>query len=205
MAKINLLPWREQLRKERQQQFYVMLGAGVALAAIMAFGWHTYEVDRITFQTQRNAYLEKEIVAVEAKIAEIKTLEEEKAKLLARMEVIQNLQRSRPLIVHLFDEMPRRMPEGTYLFAIKQQGNSVSVQGLAQSNTRVSTLMRNIDASNWIGNAQLEKISSRQLKVGETGFALDEFSLKMQQLLRKPDGTIEQPVVEDKKSKKKKG
>lgn len=201
MAKINLLPWREQLRKERQNQFYLMLGAGVVVAALLSAGWHFYEADRIAFQNKRNVVLEKEIKEVEAKIAEIKALEETKAKLLARMEVIQNLQKSRPLIVHLFDELPRRLPEGTYFNSVKQQGSIVAINGLAQSNTRVSTLMRNVDASSWLGNPVLKIIET---KSGDNNFAPGAFSLTVQQVIKRADGTIEQPTTEDKGKKAKK-
>lgn len=204
MAKINLLPWRDQLRKEHQQQFYIMLGAGVIIAVLLSGGWHVYEAERITFQGKRNARLEREIKEVEAKIAEIKLLEETKAKLLARMEVIQNLQKSRPLIVHLFDELPRRLPDGTYLTVVKQQGSIVSVNGMAQSNTRVSTLMRNVEASSWVGNPVLKII---ERKPGETEFSPGAFNLTMQQMIKRPDGTVDQPTEDkqDKKAKKKKG
>ncbi len=200
MAKINLLPWREQLRKERQTQFLLMLVAGVVVAGLLSGGWYFYETDRIAFQNKRNALLEKEIKAVEAKIAEIKALEETKAKLLARMDVIQNLQKSRPLIVHLFDELPRRLPEGTYFNAVKQQGATVTVNGLAQSNTRVSTLMRNVDASSWLGNPVLKII---ERKPGENDLAPGTFNLTMQQVIKRADGTIEQPTTEDKSKKAK--
>src|SRR5210317_732409 len=150
MPRINLLPWREEQRKQRQKDFIVaMVGAVIAGIGVVMLTMFTY-VQMINNQNARNQRLEAEIVELEKSIAEIDGLERQKERLLARMEIIEQLQRSRPEIVHLFDEMTRQMPEGVYLNGMKQTGARVEIRGVAQSSTRVSALMRQIDASEWM-------------------------------------------------------
>ena len=149
MPRINLLPWREDDRQRRQREFMVaMAGSFVAgvLVVVMSIVAFSTMVDS---QEKRNERLENEIVELEKSIEEIDGLERQKERLLARMDIIEQLQRSRPEIVHLFDEITRRLPEGVYLIGMKQAGLSVEVKGVAQSSTRVSALMRQIDASDW--------------------------------------------------------
>ncbi len=158
MAKINLLPWREELRKQKEQQFYSMLGLGAVLAAVVVFAVHLQINTMINNQNARNRYLEQEITKVEAAIKEIEELEKKKANLLARMDVIQKLQSTRSGIVHLMDELVTTLPEGMYLEAIEQKAATVTIDGVAQSNARVSSLMRNIESSGWVGNPDLKRI-----------------------------------------------
>jgi type IV pilus assembly protein PilN len=160
MPRINLLPWREEERKRRQRDFGVALGGAViaAIAAIM-LTMAVYS-QMISAQGQRNARLTEEISELQRSIEEIDGLESQKERLLARMEIIQELQKSRPEIVHLFDELTRQLPEGVYLTGIKQTGSRIEVRGVAQSSTRVSALMRQIDASDWLADPEVERVET---------------------------------------------
>ena len=160
MPRINLLPWREADRKKRQRDFGVAMGGGVVvavsvvLAAIFAFS------QMISNQEDRNRRLTDEIAELEKSIKEIDGLEAQKERLLARMEIISELQKSRPEIVHLFDELVRQLPEGVYLTGMKQTGASVEIRGVAQSSTRVSALMRRIDASEWLADPEVDRVET---------------------------------------------
>ena len=162
MPSINLLPWREAERKRRQREFGVAMGgavvAGIAVVmlTILAFS------QMIDSQKSRNDRLTAEIVELEKSIAEIDGLERQKERLLARMEIIEQLQKSRPEIVHLFDEMVRQLPEGVYLTGMKQTGARVEIRGVAQSSTRVSALMRSVDASEWLSDPEVERVETTQ-------------------------------------------
>lgn len=160
MAHINLLPWRETLRKKRQKDFGMSVLLALILTGAACGGTHFYIGDMISYQKDRNSYLGKEIAQVDKKIKEIKDLERQKAQLIARMNVIQSLQGSRPQIVHLFDELVLTIPDGTYLTKLEQRGGSVTMNGVAESNARVSAYMRNIEASSWLGNPSLKVITS---------------------------------------------
>ena len=158
MVGINLLPWRNELRKKRQQEFnYMALGAVVAMCAVIG-GVHWFNEERITFQKQRNDYLKETTMALDARIKAIKNLDEQRTNLLARMEIIQQLQSSRPEIVHVFDELVRTLPDGVYYQKVKQSGSLLTVNGVAQSNAFVSSLMRNLNRSEWLGGAKLKEI-----------------------------------------------
>ncbi len=158
MARINLLPWREELRKEQLRQFLTIMGLSALLMLAIIALVHIQIAGIVDKQIARNNYLKQEITKVEKQIKEIDNLAKERKRLLARMEVIEQLQRNRPEIVHLFDEIAKIMPEGTYLVSLKQQGKSLILEGRAQSNARVSALMRNIEASPWLSNPQLQII-----------------------------------------------
>lgn len=164
MARINLLPWRDDLRKEQRRQFFVVLG-GSAILALMVVGYvHLHINGMIETQESRNSYLRGQIKDVESKIKEIDNLERQRQQLLARMRVIEQLQSDRSVIVHLFEELTKAVPEGLYLVNVKQSGRTLTIQGMAQSNARVSTLMRNLDASPWFENPVLEIIQSDNKK-----------------------------------------
>jgi type IV pilus assembly protein PilN len=162
MPRINLLPWREAERKKRQRDFGIAMAGGVvaAIAGILVTMFVFSQM--IDNQESRNARLKAEIVELEKSITEIDGLERQKERLLARMEIIEQLQQSRPEIVHLFDEMSRQMPEGVYLTGMKQTGSRVEIRGIAQSSTRVSALMRQIDASEWMSDPDVEKVETTQ-------------------------------------------
>lgn len=161
MAHINLLPWREELRREKQRQFITLLGLSVILMGLIILVVHLRINGMIDHQESRNRFLENQIKQVEKQIKEIDKLEEEKRRLLARMEVIQELQRNRPEVVHLFDEIARIIPEGIYLESMKQSGKNLVLNGIALSNARVSAFMRNIEGSDWLANPRLEVIQKQ--------------------------------------------
>jgi type IV pilus assembly protein PilN len=160
MPRINLLPWREADRKKRQRDFGVALAGGVVAAIACILGTVFVYNSLISSQERRNERLTEEIAQLQKSIEEIDGLERQKERMLARMEIIEQLQKSRPEIVHLFDEVARQLPEGVYLTGMKQQGTKVEVRGVAQSSTRVSALMRQIDASEWMGDPEVERVET---------------------------------------------
>jgi type IV pilus assembly protein PilN len=161
MPRINLLPWREAERKRKRQEFMLSLGAAIATAALVTLIGRWQLSAAIEHQNDRNGILSEEIAELDKQIAEIEGLEDQKRRLLARMEIIETLQRSRPEIVHIFDEIVRILPEGVYLTYLKQTGTRFEMRGVAQSSTRVSTFMRNIDASQWLAEPNLQIVETR--------------------------------------------
>ena len=173
MPRINLLPWREQERKVRRREFMVAAMAAVFAAGICAVGGKLLYSSWIDAQNEKNNLLKKEIVKLDAQIADIQDLENRKQRLVARMEIIEKLQRKRPEIVHLFDEIVRTVPDGVYLTSIRQTGNKLEIHGIAQSSTRVSTFMRNIDSSVWMDNPVLQVVeSAKDSSTGGSTFTL---------------------------------
>ncbi len=160
MPRVNLLPWREELRKQRQQSFLVAVMGAAMLGIVLVFGARAFFNAKVSDQQARNDYLSKEIKTLEAQITEIETLESVKQRTLARMEVIETLQRSRPEIVHLFDELVATVPSGVHLESVKQAGARVTISGVAQSSTRVSAFMRNIDRSEWLKDPGLDVVQT---------------------------------------------
>jgi type IV pilus assembly protein PilN len=160
MTRINLLPWREIERKEREREFYSIAAGAAILMLLVVVYIHFHVSGLIDVQNGRNGYLGDEIKKVEAQIKTIKGLENEKSQLLARMQVIEELQGQRPLMVHLFDELVKTLPEGVYLTSIKQTGADITLQGIAQSNARVSAFMRNVEGSQWLTDPKLSVIQS---------------------------------------------
>lgn len=161
MAKINLLPWRAERRKQRQQQFYTLL-AIVAIAAVLAvFGIKLYFDSLIEAQQARNAYLQNEISEVDKKIKEIESLDKKRADLLQRKQVIEELQASRSQMVHLFDELVQTIPEGIRLTSIKQNGSVLTLEGVSQSNARVSSYIRALEGSGWMARPDLSVIEAK--------------------------------------------
>ncbi len=178
MPRINLLPWREQERKERKLAFFVWLGVAAVGALLVAGAGYVLLNSTISAQERRNEQLRAEIKFVDRQIEEINDLETQKQRFISRMQVIDKLQRSRSEEVHLFDEITKTMPDGTYLTSVKQAGRKLKFEGVAQSSTRVSTLMRNISASQWMKDPELEVVES---KAG-TGPAGDSFVLDAAQV-----------------------
>ncbi|MEW6036814.1 MAG: PilN domain-containing protein [Pseudomonadota bacterium] len=194
MARINLLPWRAALRRERQKEFAVWTGLGLALTAAVMLLVRTQIGAAIDSQTRRNQFLEGEIGALERQIAEIRDLETKKSRLVAKMEIIQQLQLSRPEEVHLFDEIARTVPEGVRLRDMTQQDRSLTVNGMAQSNARVSAYMRNLEGSEWLYAPVLEVIENKQ-----DGQALGKdkgsrFTLRMKQGPKAKGGDESRPA-----------
>jgi type IV pilus assembly protein PilN len=172
MPRINLLPWREQERKIRRREFTVAAGGAVFASIIFILGGKLLYSSWTDAQNEKNNLLKKEIVKLDAQIADIQDLETRKQRLVARMEIIEKLQRKRPEIVHLFDEIVKTVPDGIYLTAIKQSGNKLEIHGVAQSSTRVSTFMRNIDSSVWMDNPVLQVVESANSSAGGSNFTL---------------------------------
>ena len=172
MPRINLLPWRQRQRAQRQKEFGLFaIGAVAAAAAVTLFtSWGVSAA--IDGQRNRNELLKQEISELDRQITEILGLEAQKERMRARMEIVERLQRSRPEVVHVVDQLARTLPEGVFLTSVKQSGEKLELKGVAQSSTRVSTLMRNIEASQWITDPQLQVVET--LKVGGSG---SEFTL----------------------------
>ncbi len=161
MARINLLPWREELRKQKQQQFVVVTAGTAVVGALLVLLTHMQFSGLIDKQNQRNQFLDSEIATLDEKIKKIKDLEKTKTALLARMDIIQQLQHSRPQSVHLMDQLVQTLPDGLYLKKISQRGDALTLSGSAQSNARVSAYMRNIDRSEWMAQPKLEVIKTQ--------------------------------------------
>ncbi len=176
MPRINLLPWRDELRAERRNQFFVALGAAFAGAALIILIGNLTFGGIIDHQQDRNRLLQSEIDLLNIKIKEIIDLEDQKDRLLARMEIIEQLQRSRPGIVHVFEELVTTLPDGVYLNEVKQNGSRLEIVGSAESNTRVSALMRNIDASDWLSSPDLEVVEVKSGAAG-SGRRASEFTV----------------------------
>ena len=189
MAKINLLPWRETERKEKQQEFFVMLGAGAAIAALAVLLVHFQVENMIDGQERRNEYLKNEIVILDEKIKEIQKLDATRRALIERMEVIQNLQATRPGIVHLFDEIVNTLPNSVHLTELVQNNENISISGRAESNARVSSYMRNIEESEWMSKPKLSFIQTDET---ENGQRVSSFSLGLAQTNPNIDSNFEE-------------
>ncbi len=187
MAKMNLLPWREERRKQRNRETGALLGvvAAFAVAAVVAVIW--WYNGEIANQEARNQLLNDEITKVEAKIKEIEALEKERTKLLAKKAAIEELQADRSVMVHMFDTLVRTLPDGITLSSIKQAGDELTLDGKAESNARVATYMRNFETSEWIGNPELMKVEAK----GTDKRSRYEFTLKVKVKKPKQDGATE--------------
>lgn len=172
MARINLLPWREERRRLRQRQFNVVLIV-VGVASLFTSGLIYLGYDTaIANQNARNQFLSDQIKIMDDKIAQIKDLQEKKQRLLARMQIIEQLQASRPIEVHLFDQLVKTLPSGVYLTSVGQSNDNLTVTGVAESSARVSTYLRNIDASMWMGAPNLVVVQKDPNKNGAQNFTI---------------------------------
>ena len=178
MAKINLLPWREQRREERKKQFIAMLAATVVASVAIIFMADLYISDSVNHQQKRNQYLQSKIDVMNKSITEIKDLRARKNQLLKRTEVIQGLQGNRPVIVRVFDEVAKVVPEGVYFKDLSIEGHQLMLVGVADSNSRISALMRNFNASDWFTDPNLTAVR----KIAENGERLNEFDLTVKQI-----------------------
>lgn len=183
MSKINLLPWREALRKQKQQEFIAVAGLVALIAAIIVGIVHFYHVQLIEAQELRNTYLTSQIEVLDRKIKEIQRLEKEKQRLLDRMRAIEQLQRNRPLIVHFFDELIDSLPEGVSVTQIQQSDNRITINGEAESNARVSSFMRNLEASQWLKDPELDVIQAKNA----SGTRISQFTLRFKQVVPKAE------------------
>ena len=172
MARINLLPWREEKRRLRQRQFNVILiVVGAASAFALGLIYLGYD-GAIANQNARNQYMSDQIKLMDDKIAQIKDLQDKKQRLLARMQIIEQLQASRPVEVHLFDQLVKTLPAGVYLTSVVQSGDNLTLSGQAESSARVSTYLRNIDASPWLGSPNLVVVQKDPNKNGAQNFTI---------------------------------
>lgn len=192
MPQINLLPWREELREEKKRRFLIALGASALTCILVILLIHLYLHGQVLKQQSANDLLKTEIAVLDKKIAQIKDIKKERSMLLARMQIIQELQANRLFVVHLFDELVRILPSGVFLNEIVFNGQSVFVTGEAQSNARVSEFMRNIEISDWLKNPTLKQISrdkqtsSKETNLSDNLFTV-EFSLNMPTSLEEDD------------------
>ncbi len=175
MIRINLLPHRELKRKARQQQFSVLAGMTAALGMLIAWGVHEMVLEKITVQQARNQYLQDEIRLLDLQIAEIKTIREKIQQLVSRKQIVESLQADRVKVVHMLDQVARRIPDGVYLKSFKQTEQHLHLSGYAQSNAWVSTLMRNLDASPWLESPLLIEIKAATIDSKR----LNEFDLNV--------------------------
>jgi type IV pilus assembly protein PilN len=177
MIRINLLPHRELKRAARRRQFNFMLGAALAAAIGVAILGQTLISARQANQEARNRFLEQEVAKLDTQIGEIKKIREQTQALLERKQVVETLQSNRTEVVHLFDEMIRQLPEGLYLKSIKQTAGQIQLQGYTQSSARVSSLMRNLDASPWFEDPRLVEIKAATVN----NLRANEFNLTVRQ------------------------
>lgn len=173
MAKINLLDWRGELRTKRKHEFYQLLAFAGLLGLMFVGGAFMVGKGKIGNQDNRISYLQDEIANVEKRLEEIQDLEKKRQDLLDRMEVIDELQASRPNIVHLFDEIVKVTPEGTYLTSVSESNKMLSIAGKAESSARVSNLMRDLNSSQWTKNSLLKVIKAEN----KTGGTIYSFSV----------------------------
>ncbi len=172
MARINLRPWREERRAERQKQFLTVIGGVVVLSAGLGFLWHEHQVGEIEQQHARNNFLKSEMAQLDKQIVEIRELKKRRDELLDRMRVIQDLQGKRPVIVRVFDEMVRTLPDGVYYEKMGKTADTVRITGVAEANSRISSLMRNLEASSWFSGPNLTSVKAINADSGESRFEL---------------------------------
>jgi len=184
MAKINLRPWREELRAEKQKQFVVMIVGTAIIAAGLTFLWKSDMDSRIAYQQSRNAYIETAAKELDQQIKEIEDLKRKRDELLSRMQVIQDLQGKRPVIVRVFDELVRTLPDGLFYTDLKKTGERVDIVGMAESNSRVSALLRRFEESEWFSDPNLSNVAAADSR--RAGYS--EFNLSVQQQTPEPEG-----------------
>ncbi len=175
MIRINLLPHRELKRKALQKQFLILAGIVGAIGLLIVWGGHNMIADQVDYQNTRNQYLNDQIVVLDKQIEEIREIKMQTQELLARKGVVETLQSSRAEVVHLLDQLVRLLPDGVYLQSVKQEGYSINLVGYAQSNAWVSTLMRNLESSQWLESPVLIEIKA--VTVNNT--RLNEFNLNI--------------------------
>jgi type IV pilus assembly protein PilN len=197
MARINLLPWRQERRKQREREFYLLLAmaavAAVAVVVLASF-WMSRLLDE---QNERNAYLRNEIKGLDKQIEEIKGLDKTRTQLLARKEIIEQLESNRSQMVHLFDDMVKTIPDSVRLLSVKQTGNLLTLEGVAESNSSVADYMRNIDGSPWMGHSDLRKIENTSAAKDADRKMPYAFSLdvNLREPRSSPDGVAETPAA----------
>ncbi len=192
LLRVNLLDWREKRREQRKKQFGILLGGAAISGVLVCVGVIAYFNSHLADQNERNNRLRSEIKLMEAKIAEIKDLEKVRENLIARTQVIEKLQQSRAETVHFFDELVKTVPDGLYLTRVEQRGTETQIDGVAESNGRVSTYIRNMESAEWLHNPRLVYIKA----ITRNNRRLSEFSLRVQVGPLKAQRTDEEVIVE---------
>ncbi|WP_347331489.1 PilN domain-containing protein [Marinimicrobium locisalis] len=187
MARINLLPWREAYREEKKKEFIGVLVFVVVVACLIGYLWVSTVQSSIADQNERNRLLKTEIAALEAAVQEIRELREKREELLARMRVIQDLEGTRPVIVRYFDDMVRAIPDGVYLTRMQRTGEVIQLEGIAESNNRVSSFMRNLDESDWFAAPNLSSVTAAP----EQGEQANAFRMSVRTSAPAEDGDAE--------------
>jgi type IV pilus assembly protein PilN len=191
MANINLLPWRDAQRSERNRETLIMCVAIWIVACLVVFGAKLFMDSRIEHQQARNAFVQSEINALSKVIREIETLKDKRDALLARMDVIQNLQKNRSQIVHVFDDLSKKLPKGVFYEAIGKKDKIFRIAGRAQSNGRVSALMRSLDSSDWFDNATLDVVNVDD----QNGTLISKFNMQVKEQRNGESGANEAEQV----------
>ena len=179
MANINLLPWRDKLRREKQQQFFILMGLMVCLTAVAMIGVHFFQEDRIAYQEKRLAYIDSQIKHLDRKIREIKVIEHHRRNLEKRIKKVRDLERNRAEVVHLFHELATRLPQAVYITSISQKERGITVKGIAQDNNNVSSFITNLGKSSWLDRLDLGIVRHKTLKKGVT--RLSHFTITAEQ------------------------
>jgi type IV pilus assembly protein PilN len=205
MAKINLLPWRQELNKQRQQEFLVISAAVALTAAAIVMLFHVLMSGQLSDQEERKAYIQSEIATLDGQIKQIDELQTRKEELLARMKVIQDLQGRRPIIVRVFDEIAHTVPDKIYLTSFQRAGDTFTIEGYSESNTQVSAFLRNLNASTWFKNPVLsnvtadETVTKKDLKDSKRNVVATE-TKKTNKFALKVDLESPEPAPEDEKT-----
>ncbi|MEK8017054.1 MAG: PilN domain-containing protein [Candidatus Parabeggiatoa sp.] len=191
MTRINLLPWRDMLEQERRYRFFMIAGVLLFLTVLVWLSVHFYMASEVGYQEARNKLLQKEIKQAEDQIKEIKNLDEQKQRVIERIDVIQELEDKRPQVVHLFDEIVRQIPDGVYFSSLKQKADKISLEGVAQSDARVSSLMANIEQSQWLTNPKILSIERKEIQTKNSKIkrSVSLFKLEISQTLPKKEET----------------
>lgn len=195
-TRLNLLPWREIRRKEQDRQLLTVAAGAWVLMVLAVFYAHLHVTHLIDDQNRRNEFLKGEIAKVEKEIKEIKEIKKQRQALIARMNVIYQLQGDRTQIVHVFDDLVRKLPEGVYFKNMKQRGKHFALEGIAQSNARVSALMRNLDSSEWFANPNLDIINVQE----KGGDRVSTFKLQVNQQPKTAEQKDQQADTQTKKN-----
>ncbi len=193
MANINLLPWREERRKEQNQEFGVLMGVAALVGLAIFAGLWKFYAERIENQDERNQILNREIAVLDRRIKRIEELEQTRAELLARKNVIESLQKSRTEVVHLFKELVRTIPDGVRIQRLGQQGNRVTLNGVAESNAKVSAYMDSLEASEWLRNTDLTITEERDQQTGAERY---DFTISVQVGPAAPEEGLEEEGVD---------
>ncbi len=191
MTRINLLPWRDTLEQERRYRFFMIAGVLLSLTVLVWLSVHFYMASEVGYQEDRNKLLQKEIQQAEDQIKEIKNLDEQKQRVIERIDVIQELEDKRPQVVHLFDEIVRQVPDGVYFSSLKQKADKISLEGVAQSDARVSSLMANIEKSQWLTNPKILSIERKEIQTKNSKIkrSVSLFKLEISQTIPKKEET----------------